>query len=304
MNSSYRQLQIFGTAKVLLSRLNSRYSIRESENITRILVEEISGQPYYKVKMDQEICFTQEQYMHWIVVTNAILEGQPMQYALGKTWFMDMELQVSPGVLIPRPETEELALMAKETAENLLKNPNRREAINDSPFKILDVGTGSGCLAVYLAKEILDAQVTAVDISKEAIEVAQKNASIYKVYLEVRTMDFLQASQDDFHGLDMIVSNPPYIPELEKSEMDPVVTEFEPEGALFVPDHDPLLFYKKIASSGKKWLHPWGSILCEVHENLARQTANLFQSSGFQQVEIHKDLQKKERIIRAFLQIA
>ncbi len=303
MNASYEQLQIFRTAKVLLSSLISSYSFRESENIIRILVEEISGYPYYRVKMDEDLSFTKEQFDRWTAVSHELLAGLPLQYALGKAWFMDMELVVGPGVLIPRPETEELAEYAIKTVDAIAKDSRKLSTSNPQELNILDIGTGSGCLAVYLAKELPLAKVVANDISAEALEIARKNAHIYKATLELLLLDILKAPKNQFENLDLIISNPPYIPAAEKNEMIDRVTAFEPETALFVPDGDPLLFYRSIAQSGKEWLQPWGALLCEVHENLAKETAILFESLGYQQVEIFKDLQGKERMVRAFLQI-
>lgn len=303
MNSSYEQLQIFGTAKVLLSSLISSYSIRESENIIRILVEEITGHPFYKVKMEQDLCFSEAQYTRWKAVSEKIIKGEPLQYALGKAWFMDLELQVGPGVLVPRPETEELAELAIKTLDDISKITDHSLSKQEHDVQVLDIGTGSGCLAIYLAKELPKAKVYAIDISEEALNYTQKNALIYKVYIETVLLDILKAPEDLFESVDLIISNPPYIPISEKSRMEPHVTASEPEGALFVPDEDPLLFYRMIAKSGKEWLQPWGCLLCETHEDLANETAQLFQALGYQRVEIHKDLQGKERMVRAFLQI-
>ena len=299
---SYTQLQIFGTAKVLLSSLNSRYSIRESENIIRILIEEVTGKTYPQIKASPEICFTEAQFQRWQETSQRLINGLPLQYALGKAWFIDLELEVGPGVLIPRPETEELADLACKTAQKIQQDPRRQQ--KSQGLRILDIGTGSGCIAVYLARQLPMAKVIANDISETALSTAQKNASIYKVSITPFLQDILKAEKDQLSHLDLIVTNPPYIPEAEKAEMDPLVVENEPDLALFVPDHDPLLFYQQTAILGKEWLQPWGSILCETHENLAQETAAIFQHFGYQGVEILRDLQGRERMVRAFVQIA
>ncbi len=301
MNADYEQLQIFRTAKILLSRLISSYSLRESENIVRILVEDISGYPYHVVKMDKALSFTQEQYDRWRDTTDKIADGQPLQYALGKAWFMDLELEISPKVLIPRPETEELAERVVKTMGIVSTDPRRLSTSPLPKLQILDIGTGSGCLAVYLAKAFPEAKILANDISRGALEIAEKNARLHKVTIELILLDILKAPREKFKGLDLIVSNPPYIPFAERSEMSDRILSFEPESALFVPDGDPLLFYRSIAISARGWLQPWGALLCEVHEDLAGETAQLLQSLGYRQVEIFKDLQDKERIVSAFL---
>ena len=267
-------------------------------------MEEVTGKNYYLVKTDPELTFSQDQYLRWKEVADQLEKGVPLQYALGKAWFIDLELQVGPGVLIPRPETEELADLAEKTALYIKGLPHRQQSSPTPSLKILDIGTGSGCIAIYLARKLKGAHIIANDVSEIALTTAQKNASIYKVSIEPFLMDTLQASPNQFSDLDLIVSNPPYIPISEKAEMDALVTKNEPDLALFVSDEDPLVFYEKTAKLSKDWLQPWGSVLCETHENLAQEVTKLFQDIGFQQVEIIRDLQGKERMVRAFLQKA
>ncbi|MCL4106331.1 UNVERIFIED_CONTAM: hypothetical protein GTU68_003492, partial [Idotea baltica] len=275
--------KILGTAKVLLSSLKSRTSEREAAAIIKVLLEEITGFSYPSLIAEPEATFSTEQYLLWKQTSELILQGTPLQYALGKAWFIDLEIKVGPGALIPRPETEELADLAHRNAEQ--------------PLRIMDVGTGTGCIPIYLARKFPQAEISALDLSENALEIARQNIEDHQVKVQLLKMDILQAAPDSFRDLDIIISNPPYIPFKEMGEMEMSVKEFEPSMALFVPDEDPLLFYKTIAQRGAKWLHPWGQLLFEVHELFANNVKACMEKEGFREVKIHLDLQGKERIV-------
>lgn len=211
-----------------------------------------------------------------------INQGEPIQYILGETWFRNRKFLVNPNVLIPRPETEELV----------------DKVTSLTPKTILDLGTGSGCISVSLALEIPDAEVFAIDISSGAINTALKNAAENKA--EVK---FAQANILDFKNpfpiekFDLIISNPPYVKENEKSEMRRNVLDFEPHLALFVADSDPLIFYRHIAEIGLRHLNRYGVIWVEINSHLGAETAEVFRSSGYRHVKIIKDFFGKDRFI-------
>lgn len=209
--------------------------------------------------------------------------GEPIQYILGKAPFYGREFIVSPGTLIPRNETEELV--------HLIIKENRRPGL-----RILDIGTGSGCIPISLALEMDRAEVYAVDVSEEALAVADQNAADLGAEVAFSKCDIL-AEVPDVRELDILVSNPPYIPEQEKSQMHKNVLEFEPELALFVSDEDPLVFYREIALKGKLLLKAGGKLYFEINEKYGTEVAGLMQESGYSEVRVIKDLNGKERIV-------
>ncbi|CAN5445609.1 peptide chain release factor N(5)-glutamine methyltransferase [soil metagenome] len=220
-----------------------------------------------------------------------LLQHKPLQYVTGEAWFYNMKLLVNEYVLIPRPETEELVKLIVDEYQNL---PGKENA----PVNILDIGTGSGCIAIALKKKLPADNITAIDISASALMVGKKNALDQQVTIDFKVLNFL--FEDDWKQLpkfDIIVSNPPYIPENELVKMDKNVTGFEPHTALFVPEHSPLIFYEKIAAFGKTKLAPGGKIFMEIHEEFGEQTAALF--TPFYEVRIINDLFGKQRMITA-----
>lgn len=218
-------------------------------------------------------------------VAEQLSAGRPVQYIIGKTEFCGEEFTVREGVLIPRPETEELVMWARDEAKEL-----------PSP-RILDLCTGSGCIAIALKKLIPAATVTAIDLSAEALKIAQENAT--KLGADVRFLadDVLQSvPQLQNESFDIIVSNPPYIPISEREAMHINVTNFEPTMALFVEDSDPLIFYREIARITKSRLSDRGALLFEIHELLADETLQMLQSEGFE-AELRHDFLNKPRMI-------
>ena len=221
----------------------------------------------------------------WEEITDALKTQKPIQYLLGSTWFYGLEFLVTPATLIPRPETEELVdLILQEQAE--FTNP-----------KILDIGTGSGCIAISLAKNKPQAQVSALDFSTEALVTAIENAVLNNVDVTFTLQNILQT--EALENFDVIVSNPPYVRDLEKAEIQKNVLDFEPHSALFVPNDNALLFYKKIAQLAIKSLSPNGFLYFEINQYLGAETKEMVEQMGFKNVKISKDVYGNNRMLRA-----
>jgi release factor glutamine methyltransferase len=215
---------------------------------------------------------------------------EPVQYVLGEAWFYKRKFVVNNHVLIPRPETEELV-------EEIVNYVFR--IMNDKPG-ILDIGTGSGCIAISIKKELPQSEVVAIDVSQNALDVAKGNAILLGAEVAFKQLDFLKEDRwNELSLYDIIVSNPPYIPFVEKDTLSRNVTEYEPNEALFVLDNDPFVFYKKIAKFSKEHLEKRGRIYVEVHENYAKDVEQIFTDYNFKEVSIGKDIYGKERIVRA-----
>jgi release factor glutamine methyltransferase len=219
-----------------------------------------------------------------------IAQHTPIQYVFGETWFYHLQFKVTPAVLIPRPETEELV-------EWIVTNYKQGDV--NQPIHILDIGTGSGCIAISLQKQLPLATVYAIDISDEALLIAKENAALNNCTVIFEKLDFLQEeSWSKLPAFDIIVSNPPYIPANEKEIMPKNVTDFEPSLALFVPNNHAQLFYEKIAQFGKTNLNKDGVIYVEAHENFSADTANVLLEL-YKHVQVKKDISGKERMIKA-----
>ena len=257
------------------------YSRQEQLRIARMVAAALSGESEMKFLIDPNEIIDIELGN----VAEQLSAGRPVQYIIGKTEFCGEEFTVREGVLIPRPETEELVMWAREVAKEF-----------PSP-RILDLCTGSGCIAIALKKLIPAAAVTAIDLSAEALKIAQENAT--KLGADVRFLadDVLQGvPQLGNEQFDIIVSNPPYIPISEREAMHINVTNFEPAMALFVEDSDPLIFYREIARIAKSRLSDRGALLFEIHELLADETLQMLQSEGFE-AELRQDFLNKPRMI-------
>jgi release factor glutamine methyltransferase len=211
-----------------------------------------------------------------------INQGEPIQYILGETWFRDRKFLVNPSVLIPRPETEELI-----DKVNALK-----------PKSILDLGTGSGCISISLALEMPDSELYAIDISEGAIHTAKQNAELNNAKVHFSTGNILHFENPfDIDTFDLIISNPPYVKENEKSEMRKNVLDFEPHLALFVTEEDPLIFYRSIGEIGLKFLSRKGSIWVEINSYLGKETEALFKDLGYSHTRLLKDFFGKDRYL-------
>lgn len=217
-----------------------------------------------------------------------LLKHEPVQYVLNEAWFCGLKFYIDKHVLIPRPETEELV-------EWIITNC--RFPVDQ--LRILDIGTGSGCIPIALKRRLGKAEVWSCDISKDALAVANRNAETLGVNVKFLELDFLNEEQrNSLPSFDIIVSNPPYIPIKDKAQMQPNVVNFEPATALFVPDNDPLVFYSAIADFAKDHLNVNGSVYTEIHEDLGQDVVDVFESKGFNAV-IKKDMQGKDRMIKA-----
>lgn len=213
---------------------------------------------------------------------------EPVQYIIGAAEFYGIPFKVNPSTLIPRPETEELVEWILES-----------EAVTSlHDFQILDIGTGSGCIAIALSKHLETAQVEAIDISEKTLATARENALMNEVDVNFSKMDILKTTQLP-KTYDIIVSNPPYVRDLEKAQMQPNVLVHEPAGALFVSDQDPLLFYRKIGELAMKYLKPNGTLYFEINEYLGGEMQELLEKQGFYTIEIKKDIFGKDRMMRS-----
>ncbi|WP_353957554.1 peptide chain release factor N(5)-glutamine methyltransferase, partial [uncultured Alistipes sp.] len=210
---------------------------------------------------------------------------RPAQYIAGFCRFCGRKFSLEEGVLIPRPETEELVRTIVERHRS------------DSGLRILDIGTGSGCIAVTLAAELPDARVTAVDISDTALRIARRNAERHRQTVRFERRDILTGPPEG--EFDLIVSNPPYVTESEKRQMSPNVLRYEPHRALFVPDDDPLLFYRAIAGLGRRLFAPGGTVYFEINERFGTQTVELLENEGYREIVLSKDFFGKPRTVSA-----
>lgn len=220
------------------------------------------------------------------VALQQLLQHKPVQYVLGEAWFYHLKLKVDENVLIPRPETEELVEAILNDRKNRLTDPS-----------ILDIGTGCGCIPIAIKKNMPAAVVSAIDVSEKALEVASRNAESHHVSIDFSQCDFLDQSQwEKFGQYDIIVSNPPYVPLIQKGTMEKNVVLYEPHVAIFVPDNDPQKFYKKIVQFAATHLLPKGKIFLETSETNVKETAALF-SAAYNDVQIKRDMFGKERTV-------
>lgn len=227
--------------------------------------------------------FNKEEILAFIERIN---QGEPIQYILGTQEFYGRLFSVDPGVLIPRPETEQLISVTLEWIKNY----------NKTHIHILDIGTGSGCIPITLQLENRNINATGIDISESAIETARQNNKKHQTSIEFSVSDILKDILPE-NAFDIIISNPPYITNEEKDLMKPNVLNYEPYTALFVPDENPLKFYKAILNKSKTGLKSGGMIIVEINERFGTAVKNLFQEYGFQSIHIHKDIHNKERIV-------
>ena len=277
--------------KHFVKELKIIYDERESNNIADWVFENTG------IKKLDRITAKQQQLSHLTLIQlsnklEELLTHKPVQYVLGEAWFYKMKFRVNEHVLIPRPETEELVEWVVEEIRN--------KKVSDSSFTIVDIGTGSGCIAVALKKELLRAELFAIDISTDALLVAKQNAQDQNVNINFLQLDFL--NEKDWKTLpsfNIIVSNPPYIPENEKNKLGKNVVDYEPHIALFVTENDPFIFYKKMASFAEKHLKEKGKTFVEVHEDYSNEVQQIFAKKNFT-TEIKKDIYGRDRMVKAY----
>ncbi|MES2330464.1 MAG: peptide chain release factor N(5)-glutamine methyltransferase [Bacteroidota bacterium] len=276
-----------------LMQLKKLYAEREAVNITDWVMEHITGKKRIDRLLDKQAIFAGSQIAKLDSILEELATNKPVQYVLEEAWFAGMRFFVNEYVLIPRPETEELVeWIALESQKLKVKSQ-----------KILDIGTGSGCIPIALRKKMPGCSVISIDVSEDALEVARKNADSLQADIDLLHFDFLNESNwGQLPVVDLIVSNPPYIKQSEHSSMAKNVLDFEPSIALFVPDEDALVFYRKIAAFSKTHLSPNGSIFLEINEALGNEIIDLYESFGYA-VELRKDMQGKDRMARVNLKI-
>lgn len=285
-------MTILQAGKNLSQQLNALYEQREAVNVTNLVMEKITGlSPSGRVVHKQkELDATQLAQLDSF--TQQLLQHKPVQYVLHEAWFAEMRFYVDEHVLIPRPETEELVEMIVADVD-----PNHKN------LTILDIGTGSGCIPIALKKKLSESLVYALDISEESLKIAEKNAvdnSLKVEFLQVNILDF--ASYKSWPKFDVIVSNPPYIRQNESASMQRNILQYEPHIALFVPNNDPLVFYKSIADFALQYLKPGGKLYFEINEMLGEEVVALLAAKNFSSIKIKKDLQEKNRMVSAILQ--
>lgn len=272
--------------------LENLYPKNEIQSFTRLIMEEVCGIPPHHLLFGKgkELSDTEKSEIKEII--EQLKKHKPLQYILGKADFYGRTFRVNPSVLIPRPETEELI--------EQICNDVDKEA--EKPVTLLDIGTGSGCIAVTLAKELPRADVVAIDVSPDALETARENARTLHASVTFILCDILDTERAEA-GIpflfDVIVSNPPYVMEREKEAMEANVLKYEPPLALFVSDNDPLLFYRAIARFGRKKLRKGGRLYFEINALCGLDTVRLLEQEGYHSIQLIRDLSGKDRMVKA-----
>lgn len=281
----------------VLKELTGYYPEREARSILRLIQEVRFGITQMDICLGRQRSLSSLEREDLKNILNRLKKKEPIQYVLGEADFYGYSYHVEPGVLIPRPETEELVNWI------LSEEPN-------TSLSILDIGTGSGCIAITLAKNMPQASVTAFDISLKALSIAQTNAERMQTQVHFRQTDILRYIPDNgpttsetktIPKWDIIVSNPPYVCLSEAAEMDVHVKCYEPHEALFVPDNHPLIFYQAIAHYARYRLQPGGKLYVEINQRFGNETMSVFRQTGFQQIELRKDFCNQARMIRCTL---
>ena len=285
------------TYNELWRQLTQVYDDYEAKAIARMVYEVRFGLMPSDLFIGKDTQLSTDDQKLLAEITQRLLTGEPIQYVLGEAEFGGRTFHVEPGVLIPRPETYELCQWIMEE-----RRGKKEEGRNTS---ILDIGTGSGCIACTLAAELADAEVTAWDISDDALRIATENAKRNNVHVSIEKVDVLNTSllnrERPATGLDIIVSNPPYICNKERATMERNVLEHEPELALFVPDDDPLLFYRTIARFAAKALNPGGALYFEINPLYVSEMQQMLSKEGFSHTEIRNDQFGKQRFTKSCL---
>jgi len=274
--------------------LGALYDRNEAKALFTIAAEKVLALSSGKLIMQKDIDISFINMQKLLSILNDLQIGKPIQHILEEAHFYGLVFKVNENVLIPRPETEELV-------DWIISVCNTKFSVNsfESPKKLsmLDIGTGSGCIPITLKKHLPNIQVTTLDVSADAIEVAKQNAQQIGVEINFITADILTFQSEE--KFDVIVSNPPYIRDLEKIEMHNNVLVYEPHLALFVSDENPLIFYKAISDFAKTNLKPNGQLFFEINEYLGEETVEMLSRKGFNDIELRKDMQGKDRMVKA-----
>jgi release factor glutamine methyltransferase len=272
-------------------QLSFIYDEGEAESFFYLILENKHQLKRIDLALDIDLEFSEAEIVIWNSILDKLKLQIPIQYILGITSFYGLDFQVNENVLIPRPETEELV-------EWIIKS--QKSKVESQKIKILDIGTGSGCIAISLAKNLPNATVFAIDISEKALATAQKNAETNDVKIDFTCADVLILSTFDFQLLtkfDIIVSNPPYVRNLEKAEIQKNVLDNEPHLALFVEDDDALIFYRKIAELAQENLSENGQLFFEINQYLGKETVELLEKLNFRNIQLRKDIYGNDRMI-------
>ncbi len=310
------------TKRHFTALLAEKFPQREAEQLMRILLEDLFDIDWNRQLMTPDLRIDEHQHYQLGEAVKRLLTGEPVQYVTGIARFNDLLLKVSPAVLIPRPETEELvqkictsSLPCHSPAAHVIpaeasvgagnlwaagcKEESMAAVYMDSPsIRIWDIGTGSGCIAIALAKRFPDAEVIAFDVSEEALQIAKENAESNGASVTFVQDDVLNPTSDYFtQPVDLVVSNPPYVCDSERAAMEANVLDWEPEKALFVPDDDPLRFYRQILALAKKQLNPGGQVWFEINERMGEEMLSLCREMGFSDSEIMLDYAEKPRFM-------
>lgn len=297
------------TYNQLWKRLTAIYNEREAQAIVRTVLDALFGMSLTDICLGKVTQLSADDTTRLEKIMQRLEKSEPVQYVLGAEWFAGRLFDVAPGVLIPRPETEDLVKWACDEAKEKEKEDNSKEERGkeekevskkgeEAPHpSILDIGTGSGCIAITVALALPQARVTAWDISTDALAIAAGNAHKLGASVRFEHQDALSAP-DDEERWDVIVSNPPYICDRERADMSDNVLSYEPELALFVPDSDPLLFYRAIARYASKALKPGGRLLFETNTAYAHEVAQVMADEGFTAIEVRNDCFGKPRMVK------
>ena len=294
-------MKVMEAQRMISGRLSGIYEAPESEQVAVLAMEHLTGWNRQALLLQKDALLDPAQVDELEMIIQRLTSHEPIQYIMNKTWFYGMELYVDKHVLIPRPETEELVdWIVKDVKAAGLKVFEKKpgDADETTQLKILDVGTGSGCIALALKKSMPLAEVWGCDISDSALNVARRNGSELDIRVDFQSVDYLNpAQQKHLPSVDILVSNPPYVPEKDKESMQPNVLQYEPHTALFVDNNDPLVFYKALLAYCVHRLHPNGKLYMEIHENLGNEVQALFTGNGYS-VTLKQDMQGKDRMVR------
>jgi release factor glutamine methyltransferase len=288
IHCKFVRMTIQEASRLAVSRLSDIYDEREASAIAGLIMDRLTGISKSQRLLLKAVDLEMDQQNLFGRYLNELMDARPVQYVLGEAWFGGLVFYVNEKVLIPRPETEELAAWILEDSKSRIAGTI-----------VLDIGTGSGCIPIYLSSVRKDFRMFAGDVSEDALEIAKLNNDTHGTRVEFFRMDILGVNQVyPFASPDIIVSNPPYIPEGQRETLERHVHLFEPSLALFAPDADPIIFYKAIGNYALQHLNAGGAVFLEIHHDFAREVLNWYEKQGFS-VELKKDFSGNNRMIKA-----
>lgn len=279
--------------QIYIKTLSTLYDKQEAASLAWLSISHVCKLKRYEYLNLKDTEIPADQYESLLKILKEIKTGVPLQYVIGETEFYGLNFKVNPSVLIPRPETEELV--------EWILSDTRKSKISLEGLKIIDIGTGSGCIPISLKFHLPEAQVYALDVSPAALDVSKQNAALNATKIHFIQDDIVNPINRELREekFGIIVSNPPYVTEAEKQQMLPNVLDYEPHLALFVPNEDPLIFYKAVADFTIKHSDTNVSLYLEINENLGEETVQLLKQMGFKNIELRQDLSGKDRMIRS-----